>query len=358
MANIFKEIKEKAVYQSVWQNNNLHILQSWNWGITKEIEGWKILRLGLFHAEDAVIPTEVISLQIKKIPLINSKIAYLPKLSSQLLLAADNLNLLSSYLLKQKIAFVIYEFDKNIDNAGIPSSLAVYNGHIQPQQTNQVSLAKSEEDLFMGLDGKYRRNIKKSLREDVTISQYQYSSGENSSLPIAAFYKIMQSIFANTKFMERDFSYFQAIWNTLGADDQARVFLAEHKLEKGTTEVVGAYLVINDNRGAYELYGGVNKTGRDLEAGYLLKWQAISYFNQHGLQYYDHWGVAPRFENGEYDTKDELYQISRFKAGFGGDYLKFPKARVQIFSKSAYKIFLIGKKASTLRLKFKKLLKS
>lgn len=359
MQYIIKEITEKPQYQSVWREQFTHVLQSWDWLSIKKNEGWSVLRLGLFPADTAennVIPASIISFQIKTLPVLNSKFAYVPKLKSTLWIEPENQKQLADYLKKRHIDFVIYEFDKDVvlpDN-----NLTNYSGHIQPQQTNQVILGKSEEDLFMGLDGKYRRNIKKSQREGVTVTQYQFSSGSDNTKPITEFYKIMQSIYANTKFIERNAEYFQVIWNSLGADDLARIFLAELNKEDGSKEIVGAYLVVNDVVGAYELYGGVSIAGRSVEAGYCLKWEAIKYFNNLGLKYYDHWGVAPMLEDGKYDSSNELYQISRFKAGFGGEYVQFPTAKVQVLNNTSYSLFKLGSKAKALQTKLTKLFKS
>lgn len=357
---MIKEITAKPIYQHLWQSQGLHALQSWDWASVKETEGWSILRLGIFPAENAekeAIPETVISLQIKTLPVLKKKLAYAPKVTSLAWFDKKTAQELEKLLVAQDIAFVLYEFDKGVDTSKISADYQDYQGHIQPQQTNQVSLGKSEEVLFMCLDGKYRRNIKKSQREGVTISQYQFSSGGDNTKPIQLFYSVMQSIFANTKFMERDAKYFQTIWNTLGANDLARIFIAEKAYEDGHKDIVGAYLVINDNKGAYELYGGVTRAGRDVEAGYLLKWEAIKYFNNLGKEFYDHWGVAPKLANGEYDSSDELYQISKFKAGFGGDFVSFPEAKAQIFSKTTYQLFLLGQSASKLKLKLQKSLK-
>lgn len=355
-----KEITEKPQYQAVWREQSLHLLQSWDWLSVKVNEGWAILRLGLFPAENAennTIPAAILSLQVKQLPFSKSKFAYVPKLRTEGWMQPMIKEQLAAYLKQKDIAFVIYEFDKNItalDTKGFIN----YEGHIQPQQTNQVLLAKPEEQLFTELDGKYRRNIKKSQRDGVTVAHYQFSSAEDNTKPIKAFYEVMQSIYANTKFIERDIQYFQTIWNSLGVNDLARIFIAEHKDETSQTEIVGAYLVVNDNLGAYELYGGVTLKGRSVEAGYLLKWEAIKYFNNLGLKYYDHWGVAPLLATGEYDKHDELYQISKFKAGFGGEYVSFPKPKVQIFNRAGFSLFMLAKKAKEIQLKIKKLFKS
>lgn len=324
-----QEIAEKSVYKKVWSDNNLHALQAWEWGVVKEIEGWKANRLGLItsdSAEKETIPASIIYIQSKNIPLFNKKLGYIPKLGSDIWLSNEAQTLLNEYLKSNNFAFVIYEFDKNISESAI-SKLERFNNNIQPEQTDQVTLGKSEDELFANLDGKYRRNIKKAIREDVQIEIF--TEGEEA---LNHFYNIMQSIFANTGLHKRDKRYFAKLWES--EKGNVHIFVATRHGES-----IGAYLVLNDNTSAYELYGGVNKIGREHEAGYLLKWEAIRYFNNKGFKIYDHWGVSPKLENGEYMNTHPLYNISKFKQGFGGNYVQFPKARVKVFAKLIYILF-------------------
>jgi lipid II:glycine glycyltransferase (peptidoglycan interpeptide bridge formation enzyme) len=262
---------------------------------------------------------------------------------------------LKKYLKSKGFAFALLEAEEGVKFPKFETSqqlLLPYSGHIQPQQTNIVRLGRSEEAIFMGMEGNYRRNIKKAIREGVTVSLYQFTSGNQHNKPVDAFYEVLQAIMANTKFLGRNLEYFQTIWNILGESGKARIFLA-----KWQNKVVGAYLVVNDNKAAYELYGGVTRAGRDIEAGYLLKWEAIRYYNNLGLKNYDHWGVAPKLADGSYDSKDELFQISKFKEGFGGEFVEFPVAKALVINTVKYKLFLAGNVVNKTVLKLKKRLK-
>jgi len=146
---------------------------------------------------------------------------------------------------------------------------------------------------------------------------------------------VMQEVFKNTKYLAREKKYFQTVWEQMSAVSCAHIFTAG---VNGNT--VGTYLVLNDVKGAYELYGGVSHEGRKVEAGYLLKWEAVRFFKSIGKVSYDHWGVAPKTASGVYQQDHELYQISLFKQGFGGNYHEFPDPRVQVLNDWKYKMFL------------------
>ena len=65
---------DKVEYKDFWDKNNLHILQSIEWGLVKLTEGWECKTIGIFDDETLV---DVLSVQIKRLNLI--KFGYIPK---------------------------------------------------------------------------------------------------------------------------------------------------------------------------------------------------------------------------------------------------------------------------------------
>jgi len=326
-------------YQKIWQEKNKHVLQSLAWGNVKESEGWQILRAGIFQ-DDLLV--DVLCLQIKNIGVI--KFGYLPKIND-----IKHWSLLSEFCKQElHLDFVIVEFDIQRD-AGLqlPPNFVPYQDHIQPPQTNLVNLHKTEEQLFACLKGNYRRNIKKAQKDNI-ICKF-YLQGED--IAVDKLYFVLQHIFANTKFLPRTKKYFNKIWQELSATKEIVIGTAEMG-----QELLGAFLIVTDNKGAYELYGGVTKNGRNLEAGYLLKWEAIKYFNAQDKDFYDHWGVSKMTEDGIYEH-DELFNISSFKEGFGGIYHEFYPTQVLLLAPQKYKIFKLLKAGSNIWTKLIKSLK-
>jgi lipid II:glycine glycyltransferase (peptidoglycan interpeptide bridge formation enzyme) len=326
-------------YSKFWRENNLHILQSFAWGKVKESEGWQIRRLGIWQDGK---PVEVLSIQIKKAGA--STFAYIPKIKY-----FKFWNELKEFCSRElKLDFVIVEFDEPASiEIPLPSFFKPYNDHIQPAQTNVVKLHKNEEELFAGLKGNYRRNIKKAQKDNIICNFY--TGGEMSTLD--KFYSVLEQIFANTKFLPRSKKYFEKIWQEMSQEKLITIITADMG-----QEVLGSYLIVHDHKGAYELYGGVTRNGRDHEAGYLLKWEAIKFFNLQNKSFYDHWGVAKRFPDGTYDH-DELFNISLFKEGFGGEYIEFYPAQVLVINPVKYNLFKIFKTGSKAITGLKKLLK-
>jgi lipid II:glycine glycyltransferase (peptidoglycan interpeptide bridge formation enzyme) len=198
------------------------------------------------------------------------------------------------------------------------------------------------------MPGNYRRNINKASRQEIIVRKFI-----NGDKPVSDFYNIMEGLYSNTKLLKRDKGYFKKLWNLLSPINLATIITASVN-----DDVVGAYLLLHDQISSYELYGGVNEMGRDMEAGYLLKWEAIKYSKLKGLKYYDHWGVAKIQENGEYDKNDELYRISLFKKGFGGNDVVYPFARVLIADNKAYHMFKTLNMINKAKLRIQKLFKA
>lgn len=311
-------------YKEVWKASRSSILQSFEWGEIKKPE-WFPVRI--------IIDDLPVTILTRKLPLINKSFGYIPR----------GLN----YELNETIIKQLVEYSKNIglthlsidpyfESDSKNSELLRKYGliqsgiSVQPNQTNIVELV-DEPTLLARLKPKYRRNIKKSQRDGCEIKVF--SSGNE---PLDQFYLCMESIFQRTNYVMHGKSYFQKVWSTLSQNNMAKIYLA-YKDNK----VVGGYLVTNDSETAYELYGGVTNEGRDVEAGYLLKWNAMIDSLSSGLKYYDHWGIAPII-NGDYDKKHDLYHISKFKEGFGGRIVHYSPQLTIIFSKfyNFYKLII------------------
>jgi len=344
---MIEKIFDQNIYTNYWEANEVNILQNWAWGEVKKDEGWKVLRYALRFGVNEV----AIQIQVKKIPLLPYEFGYIPKINSKAydLLIQNEKELITEFK-ALGIAFVIVEFDKNCLSKYEGEYFVDYEGHIQPLQTNMVDLRKSEGEIFMQMDGNYRRNIKKAERSNISVEFFH-----SGAKPLADFYSILNEIFANTKLLERDESYYKNLWSKLSGTKDPLAFIAIAKIEN---EVVGSYLLVHDKIGCYELYGGVNKKGRDLEAGYKLKWEAKKYAKSLGLSYYDHWGVAKILPDNTYDKKDELYRISLFKKGFGGENVIFPKPKALLVNQFVYNYFKSLQLANKVKTKIKKLVKS
>jgi len=354
-----KEITDKGIYEKIWQEQNLHILQSWAWG---EVKSTAYQPVRLLFSENAQT-VFVLSLLSKKLSTFKITFAYIPKLALPRGKEAEIIKLLKDYC-KEKLDldFLLLEFAKTKTQL-VPElkQLPDHALQIQPQQTIQVILPNG--NLWDGMKGNYRQNVRKAQKHGVIVLPYSNSKdvvginietrGEITNRdisPLEAFYSVMLEIFRNTKFLPRSKEYFTRIWEILSAEGKAKIFLARFQ-----KKVVGWYLVVYDHLGVYELYGGVTPQGRNLEAGYLLKYIAMLDAQKMQRKFYDHWGVAPKLQNNNFERTHDLYNISLFKEGFGGEYLEFALPKVVVINALSYQIFTFLQRLNKLKTFFKKI---
>jgi len=324
-------------YNQIWRKNNGHFMQSWEWG---EIKGnnSEIKRFLIIDSDEIV---NIFTWHEKKVLKGIVKLAYIPKSKIPEKYFPDLRNLLKAY---------------GIDCLVLEQDYAKQDGtrhehtfdNIQPHQTNIIDLTFSEDQLWQNLDSKYRRNINKGKRHNLKI--HKFTQGQEA---LNKFYQVLSFIIKNTNYVMYKEDYFQKVWINLSASGLAQIFVAE--TVEG--ELAGSYLLSYDNLGAYELYGGVNKLGRELEAGYLLKWNAILDAQQMNKRFYDHWGVAPK-SGSDYLDSHELYHISKFKAGFGGNYVEFADSRIIFNSSLKYYLLRTINYSRKFKLRLLKILKN
>lgn len=331
-------IQDKITFEQISSTRQLHLLQSWSWGQIKTPITRVVVELDS--------QSYVLTIHHKSIAKL-LKFGYLPKVRiarHDLLLVVKALK---QFAQQNHLAFLLLEFDvsKEQFDSYEASGILPVGKTIQPQYTNQITLeGKSVEDLWQNIKSKYRRNINKAQKSGVQVAAYTHGDE-----PLNNFFTIMQQIFKNTKYVGYDQGYFTKVWKELSESSSAKIFIAKYQ-----DQIVGSYLVAYDMEGAYELYGGVSKSGRDMEAGYLLKWRAIEDAKMMGKMIYDHWGVAKRLENGNYDAKDELYNISNFKEGFGGEYIEFAPQQALIIDAKAFSLYKLAANAKQAWLQIKK----
>lgn len=308
-----KLLTDSHEYEKGWEAQALSVLQSWQWSQIKDPNS-PHLRLGFYNEDDLV---GVITIQVKTLAKAVVEFGYAPRAKLPEKYFSESLAALKNFLQEQtNLDFVLFDFDykaKSAKDEQLKQALKLQGETIQPQHTNIIDLGKSEEELWMDLRSSYRRKVKKARRAGLKLEVY-----EEGEQPFQEFWKIMEYIFSNTKYVMHSREYFQRIWSQLSEAGKVEILLLKQQ-----QQLAGAYMTFKSVSHTYELYGGINQLGRELDAGSFLKWESILHSKNSGKQLYDQWGVAPQGEFGNYDNNHELYHISRFKAGFGGNHYDF-----------------------------------
>ncbi len=325
-------------YLAAWGKCSIHFLQSWQWGEVKRPE-WEPVRF--------IVNDYPVTILTRKIPLINQKFGYIPRLSNDQV-DAEILKQIHEYAKELKLSHLL--IDPNITDISQQKvfnqcGFSIEGKSIQPQQTNIIDLTKSEEDLWLDLKPKTRQKIHKAGKLGCQL--VQYSTGDEA---INRFYPIMENVTDRTTYVFHNRSYIEKVWQQFSPLGLAKIFIVTCKGKD-----VAAYFILYDHQSAYELYGGSNKDGLNVQAGFLLKWQAILDAKKQGKINYDQWGVSPMIGE-DFDSRHPMYQISVFKSSFSGKYVQFLSQQVIVINRFGYFIYRLGKLLQKVIIKIRKLL--
>jgi CelD/BcsL family acetyltransferase involved in cellulose biosynthesis len=171
-------------------------------------------------------------------------------------------------------------------------------GHGESYRTVLVSLTPDLSTIRRSLDQKWRNQLNRAERNELTVRECPDDSG------FPEFAKLYQqmvtrkglSVVAKT-------GEFQRVQRQLDADSKMPVLLCEH----AGRPVAGLVTSAIGTTGVY-LLGATNEEGMRLKAAYLLQWRMMEILKERGMTHYDLGGINPQTNPGVY----------HFKKGFGG----------------------------------------
>jgi lipid II:glycine glycyltransferase (peptidoglycan interpeptide bridge formation enzyme) len=179
----------------------------------------------------------------------------------------------------------------------------------QPQFVYQLSLAdKSRDDLLSGFNQLWRRNLKRSLKEEVAVE-----AGSREDL--ATFHDIYLETAERDHFSPRPLSYFQNMWDAMRAESQDRFSLY---LARWQGEVIASTIMVRVGDHAWYSYGASSSRGREARGSNAIQWQMIQDSLDSGALTYDLRGITSTL-----DPKDSHAGLIQFKLGVGGHVVEY-----------------------------------
>lgn len=329
------------------KQNSVSFLQTPAWGKAKS-PGWSYESIGWFHNNEIVGAGLVL---FRKVPKLNRYLAYLPEGPdlhwndaasveaglAALLTFAKSRNVFqikigphawtrrwSSDTLKEAIAnnaatTIGALAPDEVNTAGQsltaqlrtlgwkqPAAEAAGFGDYQPRYVFQLDLTgKTEEDIFNNFNQLWRRNIRKAEKEGVTVRL-----GTQDDLEI--FHRCYVETAARDKFRPRPLRYFQAMWNSMKAEDSERIqlFIAQHPDHPGA---IAATTLTQVGNHAWYSYGASTTAARDLRPSNAIQWAMIRHALAHGANTYDMRGISDTLS-----SDNHLFGLIQFKLGTSG----------------------------------------
>lgn len=176
-------------------------------------------------------------------------------------------------------------------------------GDVQPRYVFQVPLTdRTLDDVFAGFNQLWRRNIRKSEKAGVVVS-------EGTREDLADFHPVYVETAARDHFTPRGLAYFERMWDALNSHEQhLRLYLAHHD---GHVAAATLMVVVGDH--AWYSYGASTTADRDVRPSNALQWRMISDAHALGCRTYDLRGIADTL-----DPSHHLQGLVQFKVGTGG----------------------------------------
>ncbi len=325
-------INEKERYNSIVK----HIVQSWEWGDAKEATGKKVFKYGFFDNTNMTDGFQL-SLHPLPAPLSMWNIGYLPKCTLPTL---EMLHSLQAFGQKNNCVYIKLEpnvfgptKDPNVqsylkstrEQLLATKDLNIIQGkELFTKYNFLLDITKSDEELLANMHEKTRYNIGLAQRKGVQIQERTDEEG---------FKIFLKLYFETTKrqgYYGHDESYHRHIWETLRANDMARLLIAYY--DNVPTSI---WLVTNFHNTMYYQYGGSTTKFRNVMSSNLVAWSAIQLGKRMGLTTLDLWGAMSLNP----DPTDPWYGFHRFKEGYGPTHIEYLGSYDLITNPPMYQIY-------------------
>lgn len=182
---------------------------------------------------------------------------------------------------------------------------AVRSIELNPAHTLITDLSQTEDELLAQMHRKTRYNIRVSAKHEVHV--------QLRAVDFDAVWKLFEQTSSRGAFKLHKRQYYKKMLETL-RDGACRAFLATASHDG---ELLAANVMIDFGDTRTYLHGASSSQGRKYMAPYALHWALMREAKEQGMAWYDWWGVAPE----EADDSHPWSGITRFKRGFGGEYV-------------------------------------
>ena len=309
-------MQNSAVWDDFLANasNLLSFPQSHSWGQILASEGKEIEYLTVVEGEDVLAEVMV---SYEKL-FFGFKYAFSPKgpvISKKLKVESYKviMNEFIKYLKEKKCIFWRIEPNMDFQLSTFNFQLSTFNFQlikikdVNPSSTLVVDLSKTPEEILAGMHPKTRYNIGLSKKKDLRIEE------------------------------KKDLNIFWDLMNKTGQRDAFRLHPKKHYEKILDSELTSQVIIYFENKpiatGVFVrfgqtftyLYGASDHEYRALMAPYLVQDFGLNKAKNEGFKYYNFFGIAPikKDETGEwiYDEKHQYAGVTRFKLGFGGEYV-------------------------------------
>ncbi len=265
-------------------------------------------------------------IQCTKIPYLNYFGGYIPRAD----ISEINFEELKEVSKRENIFFV--KIDPKNSNQDSKANFRASNFKlrtslpVQYQHTTVINLEQSYEEFLASLKSKHRYNLKVAEKNGVSVE----ISDSNEALD--TFLDLYKKTTLRQGYTGRSAEYLKTVFETLKEFNKDLVYIATAKFEGRA--VSSWMLVLYEDTIIYP-YGGSSDENRNVMATYKLVSEIFNWGKSKGKKYFDMFGI---------DAKNPEDGYSRFKLGFGGEYVTFADTKDIVFNKFIYFFYKIWEK--------------
>lgn len=297
-------------YESFVEENDFgNIMQSIEWSKLKQ--DWEHEVVFLYNENtDEIIGSALVLL--RKIPIINSYIAYIPR--GPILIQYNKKNMKRMVdeilLLKEKYNIFLIRFDPRIESSKelqnefkgifkIRGENFSTKRNINPRLNMIIDLNSKEtiEEIFKTFSKSTKLNIKKAKRLGCVVEDVTGEVG------LKEFYSLHEVTGKRDNFIVRPYQYFETMYKLFGKDGKFKILRV-----KCDGKVFGSIILLSSGNTMWYYAGASSNFQGKYKANYLLQMYAMNLSKEMGYRFYDMGGV--------YSEDYKVDPLYIFKHGF------------------------------------------
>ncbi len=306
-----------------WNELAHHPLQTWEWGEARASLGTTVVR---FVGPDIDGIASVFQATIHPIPHTNRYIGYIAKSAIP---SPQVLDFIADYARTNNIVYVKFEpVGLHPESTKIPSSLKKSPSSLFPAWTQILDLTPTEDELFAKLKSKTRYNVRLATKKGVIVHE------QTDAVGFEAFFSLYEETERRQHHYGHNHTYHAQVFAHMRPYSHILVASYDGK-------PLAAYHLFLHNDTLYYPYGGSTTQHKDAMAPNLLMWGTIRLGKKLGARQLDMWGSLPP----NYEKAHAWQGFTRFKAGYGSEYVQSVGSYDLVISPVLYTPLMIAWKA-------------
>ncbi len=314
-----------------------HLLQLSAWGELKAAFGWRPVRVALADADGKLVAG--VQLLLRRLPLRLGWLAYAPYGPlvdwSDAGQVRDLLAGMDRVARQNHAVFLKIEPGYGLDEVDFAALGFRRSAQtVQPPRTVTLDLSGDDEAILARMNQGTRRNIRKSLKNDIEIRQ-------GTRVDVQHFNALLAETGDRGEFGVHMPAYYERAYDLFVPQGHAALILGRY----GDQDLAGV-MVFALRDWAWYFYGASSDRERQRMASYGVQWAGIQWAKAQGATVYDMYGVPDAdlaSLEAQFETRsDGLWGVYRFKRGWGGTVMRSVGAWDRVYHSALYPVYLVG----------------